>query len=446
MAKIEYIHSKHENTPGFTETIEVRPWGLVGRPDQIFYIGSGFNFQASGSIWLEISYSVEGAQIFYTRTFLHQLDESDAQEVEQRLDAVVKKGEGSFSFVGMLPETCLELCLEKSTYRGPNNDQEPASIYNLKIAADTGVVLGRSAPGERFVEINLPFMVDENQAVQFMRALIHEIDTVQQGKHPDPVSFPAGSSQWPLIGQINRQAYDKISEDYQEAYFKNPLLTKAFDGWLVQLPKGGRVLDAGCGHGDPVITRLLEKGFQVTGSDFSPAMLRRASERFPQVEFIQQVTTEITTQSTFDGICSFNSVVYLDLIDLLNSIRRLHAALKPGGLLFLYGFDTGPNWRGEPFGHRVGQWMWSWHYGMDELAGLLQEHGYFEVLDSCKVQVDVDEANRIAREEERQKKEADKGRKRQKEKHLDLFPIASSLPVDRSPYAYVIIARRLQRS
>ena len=71
MAKIEIIHVSSEHHPASTETIEVRPWDLGGRHNQQFYIGSGVNFRADQNIWLEIIYSVEGAQIFYTRNFLH---------------------------------------------------------------------------------------------------------------------------------------------------------------------------------------------------------------------------------------------------------------------------------------------------------------------------------------------------------------------------------------
>ncbi len=98
-----------------------------------------------------------------------------------------------------------------------------------------------------------------------------------------------------------------------------------------------------------MIARLLKKGYQVTGSDFSEVMLQRASQQFPQATFIQKATTMIRNQAAFDGICSFNSTLYLDPVDLLEAIYRFHNTLKPGGLLFLFGFDLGPDWRGEPF-------------------------------------------------------------------------------------------------
>ena len=446
MAKFEFIHPASEHFPEFIETIEARVWGLGGTEQQPFYIGSGLNFQANGNLWLELVYSVEGAQIFYTRNFLHHNSyrSGDGGAEENRLDEVVEKGEGVFGFGDMLPETSIILTLEKNTYKDENDEEKQSTNCKLKISTDTGAVFGRTSPGMRSVDIELNY-IDQEEGVRFMRELIHEIDAVQQGKHPDPASFRSGSSEWPFTEQLNRQAYNKISEDYQEAYFENPRLVEVFDGWLAQLPAGSRVLDAGCGHGNPVISRLLEQGFQVIGSDFSPEMLQRASQQFPQVTFIQTATTLISDLAAFDGICSFNSMLYLDPIDLFNSINRLHNALKPNGLLFLYAFDSGPDWRGEPFSHRVGQWMWSWHYGMEEAANMLEEHGYFRVLETQKVQVNEAEAERIAQEIEKQKQEEEEYYQRQANDPSS-FPMPFlEMPIERSPYAYVVVAQRCDR-
>ncbi len=165
------------------------------------------------------------------------------------------------------------------------------------------------------------------------------------------------------------------------------------------------------------MARLLEEGFQVTGSDISSVMLSRAARRFPKAQLINQAITALTHQAAFDGICSFSSLLYLDPIDFLNAIHRLHRAIKPGGLLFIYAFDTGPGWRGEPYHDFKGQWIWAWHYGMAEAAQLLAEHGYFEVITAREVAADEEEDLRMA----------------------------STNPPGRSPHAYAIIARRLER-
>lgn len=444
MAKIELIHEANEHRPASTETIEVRPWDLGGRHDQPFYIGSGLNFQADQNIWLEIIYSVEGAQIFYTRNFLHQSWGFDLNERLERLEKLSETGEGVFGFGDMLPETHLTLKAEKKSYQSQEGaEPQYYQMFTLTISADTGAVFGSSAPGNRFVEIKLDLESVE-EGVGFMRELAHEMDVVLQGKHPDPACFPPGSCEWPLVWQLNRRAYNELAEDYQEDYFANPLLAEAFTAWLAQLPAGGQVLDTGCGHGDPVITKLLESGFQATGADFSPEMLKKARERFPQVPFVQQPATELTFEAAFDGACSFSSLLYLDPIDFYNAVYRLYQAIKPGGLLFLYAFDTGPDWRGEPFNIVMDKWMWSWHYDMEEAARRLEEHGYFQVLEYKRVWWNEEEEQKIIQEMEAEKeREADHRRKMAEDpgQFLPYFPAM----LERPPYAYVIVARRVAR-
>ena len=171
-------------------------------------------------------------------------------------------------------------------------------------------------------------------------------------------------------------------------------------------------------------------------------MLRRASQQFPQVPFITQATTSLTQEAAFDGACSFSSMLYMDPIDFFHSIYRVHRALKSGGLLFLYGYDLAPDWRGIPFHQVMKKWMWSWHYGMEEAARLLEEHGYFDVLETRKVVVDEEEGQRIAEELEKQKKEEDDYRQKQAE-HPGAFILPfMKIPVERSEYSYLVIARR----
>lgn len=441
MAKIEFIHPKSEHRPASTEAIEVRVWDLGGTRQQPFYIGSGMNFRADNNIWLEIIYSVEGAQVFYTRNFLHHSWGFDRKEQMGRLQKLSENGEGIFGFGDMLPETGLTFKVEKKSYSVKEGaEPEYYKDITLTISVDTGAVFGFSAPGSRFVEIKLDLESVE-EGVRFMREFVEELDAAFKGKHPDPACFPPGSCEWPLVWQLNRRAYNQIAESYQEDYFSNPLLAKGFNAWLARLPAGGQVLDAGCGHGDPVIAKLLENGFQVTGTDFSPEMLKKAGQQFPQVTFVQQAATQLDYEATFDGACSFSSLLYLDPIDFYNSVYRLYHAIKPGGLLFLYAFDTGPDWRGEPFNIVIEKWMWTWHYGMDEAARRLEEHGYFKVLKKKRVCWNGGKEPKVAQEIEAEKvKEAEHQREvvENPGQFLPNFPEVHERP----PYAYFIVARR----
>lgn len=426
MAKIEIIREAEEDTPASVERIEVLVWGAGGQPNQEFSIGSGGNFNASTNFWLEIRYSVQGLPVFYTRNaFSYNWGDVCAGQLE-RLEKFQNDHETrSFGFSDMLPETSLYLMRHKQESAAGNGEEQTSASYSLEIAADMGAVFGHSSPGERMLEIQLKY-IELDEGLCFMRELIQELEAACQGRHPDPGALPPGFSDWPFARELNRLAYDQLAAEYQEDYFANPLLTEACNGWLAQLPPGGN---------------LLERGFRVTGSDLSPVMLARARAQFPQVEFLERASTEIEAESVFDGACSFSSMLYLDQIDFFHSIYRLYRALKPGGLLFLYGYDLHPGWRGQPYDVAIRHWMWGGTRGMKETAAALEEHGYFKVLKMLEVTPKAERQERIER-----------WRAWKLEAHAELvkkYPSAQPIPapdVSQPPshlaYKYIVVAQK----
>ena len=444
MAKIEVTKIlKDQDAPPSVECIEVNVWGKCGQGNQSVNIGSGTNFDASVNYWLEIRYSVQDIPVIYTRSVImnykFELDSTWSERLEK-----FKSGEtDGFGFGDMLPETSIIFTREKHTYSGSDDEEHTSISYHLKIAADLGVIFGQTSPGYRKMDIRLDEIKFE-EGVPFMAALIEEFEQASAGLHPDPSKFPADHSDWPLARDLNRLAYDKISTHYTEKYFENNLLTQAFDGWLEQIAPGGHILDAGCGHGNPVIAHMLEKGLRVTGSDLSPAMLARAREQFPDVGFWERAVTQIQAEAVFDGACSFSSVLYLDKIDFLHGIYRLHRALKPGGLLFLHGYDLHPGWRGFPYDVDINQWMWANTYGMQEAAGLLSEHGFFKVLKTEIVTTDEEQADSI----ERWRIQTQERHEKMVEKYPPDYPLPapdlSKAPTNLA-YKYIVIAQKIER-
>lgn len=102
-----------------------------------------------------------------------------------------------------------------------------------------------------------------------------------------------------------------------------------------------RVLDIGSGPG--VVTCLLARAFpdaEVVALDGAPALLERARERAARLGLADRVTTlpvempeglDPATLGTADLIWSSRTVHHLG--DQLDALRRLAAALRPGGLL-----------------------------------------------------------------------------------------------------------------
>ncbi|WP_026381121.1 class I SAM-dependent methyltransferase [Afifella pfennigii] len=102
--------------------------------------------------------------------------------------------------------------------------------------------------------------------------------------------------------------------------------------WAASLPRGGSVIDIGCGSGEPVTAALIDAGLAVSAIDASPALVAAFRQRFPDVE----VACEPAERSRFFDH-SFDGAVAIGLIFLLpesaqrDLIGRVAGALKPGG-------------------------------------------------------------------------------------------------------------------
>ena len=72
--------------------------------------------------------------------------------------------------------------------------------------------------------------------------------------------------------------------------------------FMALLPAGGRVLDLGCGGGEPIAGTLIRAGHPVTGVDASPPLLALARERHPGQEWILGDMRALELGRGFDGL------------------------------------------------------------------------------------------------------------------------------------------------
>jgi len=88
--------------------------------------------------------------------------------------------------------------------------------------------------------------------------------------------------------QMNRQAklFHRIAPVYR-LFFKsqNRKYSRLIDKYGHHLPLGRKALDIGCGSG-ALSNALHNRGFEVTGVDFAPAMIELAQRLSPQVTFL----------------------------------------------------------------------------------------------------------------------------------------------------------------
>jgi SAM-dependent methyltransferase len=105
---------------------------------------------------------------------------------------------------------------------------------------------------------------------------------------------------------------------------------------------GGPILEPMCGSGR-LLAALARAGYRVTGVDVSPALLAHARTRLAsdgllgQVELIEADIRQVAPDGPFGlAIVALNSFMHLATsADQLAALGRIHAALRPAGLLAL---------------------------------------------------------------------------------------------------------------
>ena len=105
--------------------------------------------------------------------------------------------------------------------------------------------------------------------------------------------------------------------------------------WLARLPPQPRVLDLGCGAGDPITAYLVERGVQYVGLDAAPAMLAIARRRWPGLTLLQRDMRDLTGLAGFDGVLSWDGSFHLDAAAQRRLIEALGRCVGDRGAVLL---------------------------------------------------------------------------------------------------------------
>ena len=128
--------------------------------------------------------------------------------------------------------------------------------------------------------------------------------------------------------------YEAVAEDFTRLRLQSPTGLAIVRKWAASLPRGGCVLDVGAGSGEPLTAALIEAGLDVSAIDASPTMVAAFQRRFPGVEVAcEPAEYSRFFERTFDGALAIGLVFLLPADSQRQLIRRMAAALKPGGRL-----------------------------------------------------------------------------------------------------------------
>lgn len=170
-----------------------------------------------------------------------------------------------------------------------------------------------------------------------------------------------------IVGLYERHAL-AFDRDRSRTLFERAWLDRV----LALVRPGGRVLDIGCGSGEPIARYLVESGRRVTGVDTSPTLLALCRERFTDEEWIHADMRGLDLGRRFEGLVAFDSFFHLAPDDQRRMFPRFARHAAPGAALL---FTSGPA-HGEAIGTCGGEPLY--HASLDpaEYRALLAGNGF----------------------------------------------------------------------
>jgi ubiquinone/menaquinone biosynthesis C-methylase UbiE len=152
-----------------------------------------------------------------------------------------------------------------------------------------------------------------------------------------------------------QNSYDQVAEQWH-ANFRGQSYVDRVLGYvdlvLEGLPSGAKVLDLGCGTGNPIARYIVENGFHLIAVDESEKMLEIAKKVVPKAEFINSDMTSVQLDDGFGAAIAWDSIFHVEREHHAAILRKLAKSLEPGGRLLLsVGGSGADDFTSEMFGH-----------------------------------------------------------------------------------------------
>jgi SAM-dependent methyltransferase len=125
------------------------------------------------------------------------------------------------------------------------------------------------------------------------------------------------------------QFYRRNAEAYA-GWAKAP--STRLKGFLALLPRGGLILELGCGAGNHSLVMLAD-GFEVHATDGSPEMAAIASRRLGQSVDAMRFD-ELDAREAYDGVWASACLLHVPRDDLTGILNRIRRALKLDGVFY----------------------------------------------------------------------------------------------------------------
>lgn len=181
--------------------------------------------------------------------------------------------------------------------------------------------------------------------------------------------------------------YNKIANIYTKEYFEDLSDAPFIDKFIGLLPSKARVLDIGSGPGQ-FSKYLKEKGFEVSGVDYSDEMVAIAREKVPSVPFQKMDMRKLEFgPETFDGLLVAYSLIHIPSDEIPETLKGFNRVLKPNGYIEVIAQKGKANQIiDEPF--MPAEKMFFNFFTRDRISKFLQKAGFEIVFQDEKITQD----------------------------------------------------------
>ena len=133
--------------------------------------------------------------------------------------------------------------------------------------------------------------------------------------------------------------YNNNSKEYIETTLSADM-SHLYNDFLNNIPKGGHILDLGCGSGRDSV-EFIKRGYKITAVDGSKELANAASKIIGQ-QVICSKFEDLKLTETFHGIWASASLLHVNKNDIVDVIKNLSSNLKPNGVFYM-SFKYGEN-------------------------------------------------------------------------------------------------------
>ena len=133
--------------------------------------------------------------------------------------------------------------------------------------------------------------------------------------------------------------YNNNSKEYIETTLSVDM-SHLYNDFLKHIPKGGHILDLGCGSGRDSL-EFIKRGYKITAVDGSKELANAASKIIGQ-QVICSKFEDLKLTETFDGIWASASLLHVNKNNIVDVIKNVSSNLKPNGVFYM-SFKYGEN-------------------------------------------------------------------------------------------------------